>query len=67
MQDGAMYEGQFWEDKPHGLGNLIREDGTVYNGIFIKGEIKGSGEKVPNYDDRAKIPRIKDRDRKSVV
>jgi hypothetical protein len=36
--NGDIYEGEFFNNKPHGMGKHTYADGEVYEGKFEKGE-----------------------------
>jgi hypothetical protein len=42
--DGEVYEGQWYNDRPHGKGRLIMRNGDVYIGEFYEGTIHGYGK-----------------------
>ena len=42
--DGAVYEGEWMEGKPHGEGKRTWSDGAVYEGEWRKGKPYGLGK-----------------------
>lgn len=49
MRTNFTFEGQFYENKPHGKGKFTESDGTFTEGIWVNGLQSGHGTKVmPN-------------------
>ena len=43
LDDGAIYEGEYKNNKFHGKGTMIYKDGTEYSGNFRNGKAEGQG------------------------
>ncbi len=41
--NGARYEGEFKQDKYHGIGTLYFHDGSVFSGLWFEGIKNGKG------------------------
>lgn len=48
-EDGSFYEGEFQDNRPHGVGKSIYANGEIEEGNFAKGELHGVGKHV--YED----------------
>jgi hypothetical protein len=46
LEDGAVYEGETANGKPHGKGKTTYPDGTVYEGDFAGGKRNGNGKLI---------------------
>ena len=52
--DGRKYEGNFEDDKRHGVGTYWWKDGRVYRGMWEKGQQHGKGyiRNKPNQEEK---------------
>ena len=46
LSNGETYAGKFEEDKKHGFGTYTWEDGTRYEGNWVKGKMEGQGKMI---------------------